>query len=512
MATRKSMASLARYFTPLFQRQLLALLLQNPETYGHFSGIWSHTYFDETHHRQIAHAYIKIRLAGGEHPTEASLFQELFKEVDPRAPVPLDLQALRREAEAIYTIPTANIDYSLKEVRLWAQNQALIQAINESVDLLQGGKVSEIRPTIDKALSVGADMTNAGITMNAETRNPSTMLLQSIGCGLPTGMATLDLYLKGGLQGGEMLTVVGGPGVFKSGTMLNFSMPAFGKEYGKKVTYISLEMPDVQVYSRYCFRLVGLDYDYLKEHPADFDLRFNEEMKNYYGALHIKAFGSCSLNMAQLRTYLDHLETKGHTTELLILDYPQIMAKADFGGENKEHISVGLLYAGARAIATDRHIPVIVAAQANRDALKNPEGLSLQHISATMDVARHSDFVLAIIQTEEEKKNNQIRLKLLKNRNEEAGIVIKATVDYKKYKLTDIGEWQPPEEEAEDNNSSTSHGNAKATKSRHSRAKSSPPVNGGPPSPPSPPPGTIVRAGSPQSRELLSKLRGNGQK
>jgi predicted transcriptional regulator len=144
-----------RYFAPLFQRQLLGLLLQNSETYSRFPDIWSATYFDETHHRQIAHAYLKIRQLGGEHPSEASLFQELFKETDPRAPVPLDRQALRREAEALYTIPTANIDYSLKEVCLWAQNQALIQSINESVDLLQGGKVNEIRPRIDKALEVG---------------------------------------------------------------------------------------------------------------------------------------------------------------------------------------------------------------------------------------------------------------------------------------------------------------------------------------------------------------------
>ena len=513
------MASIARYFTPLFQRQLLALLLQNPATYGHFSGIWSHTYFDETHHRQIAHAYIKIRLAGGEHPTEASLYQELFKEQDPRAPIPLDVQALRQEAETLYKIPTGNIDYSLKEVRLWAQNQALIAAINESVDFLQGGKVSEIRPTIDKALSVGADMLNAGITLNADTRSPSSMLLAATVSGLPTGMGTLDLYLKGGLQAGEMLTVVGGPGVFKSGAMLNFSIPAFRQQYSKRVTYISLEMPDIQVFSRYVFRLTGLDYEYLHENPADFDAQFNATITNFYGALHIKAFGSCSLTMAQLRTYLDFLDTKGHETELLILDYPQIMAKAEVGGGEKEYISVGLLYAGARAIATDRQIPVIVAAQANREALKNPEKLNLEHISATMDVARHSDFVLAIIQTEEEKKNRHMRLKLLKNRNEESGVIIEALVDYKRYKLTDIGEWKPPEEDPEENNSATSHGNAAKSKNRHSRAakNSGPhpvPVNpNGPGSvtiSTSPSAGTILRTpgASPASRELLAKLRG----
>lgn len=496
------MTSQARYFVPLFQRQLLALLLQNPETYGHFSGIWSHTYFDETHHRQIAHAYIKIRLAGGEHPTAASLFQELFKEQDPRAPVPLDLAALRKEAEALYLIPTANIDYSLKEVRAWAQNQALIEAITESVDLLQTGKVAEIRPRIDKALAVGSDMLNAGITINADTRNPSTMLLAPSKAGLPTGMRTLDFdYIKGGLQAGEMLTVLGGPGVFKSGTMLNFSIPAFGPEHGKKVTYISLEMPEIQVYRRYCHRFTRLDFNYLRDNPADFDKAFNEKIQEYRGALHIKAFGSCSLSMAQLRAYLDHLETKGHETELLIIDYPQIMARAEFG--DREHISVGLLYAGARAIATDRQIPVIVAAQATREALKSPESLSLHHISATMDVARHSDFVLAIIQTEEEKKNRHIRLKLLKNRNEESGVVVDALVDYNFYELKDLGKWKPKEEDPGENNSSTSYGNtqkraARAAANKNKAANLAP--------------GTVIRGdGFSVGQDFRDRLRG-GQK
>jgi hypothetical protein len=125
------------------------------------------------------------------------------------------------------------------------------------------------------------------------------------------------------------------------------------------------------------------------------------------------------------------------------------MAKTEFGGDNKEYISVGLLYAGARAIATERQIPVIVAAQANREALKKPETLNLEHISATMDIARHSDFVLAIIQTEEEKKDAHIRLKLLKNRNAESGVVIDTEIDYKLYKFKNDKEWQPKEEEPE---------------------------------------------------------------
>jgi hypothetical protein len=144
-----------RYFVPLFQRQLLALLLQNPQAYNQFAGIWNQSYFDETAHRQIARAYLHVRLCGGEHPTEASLTQELFKDTDPWAPVPLEQQVLRKELEALYKIPVANLDYSLEEVKAWAQHQALIMAITDSVDLMQAGRNEDIVERIVSALETG---------------------------------------------------------------------------------------------------------------------------------------------------------------------------------------------------------------------------------------------------------------------------------------------------------------------------------------------------------------------
>jgi hypothetical protein len=44
-------------FTPGFQRRLLAMLLQVPETYTRFNDVWDPTYFDESQHRKIMHAY-----------------------------------------------------------------------------------------------------------------------------------------------------------------------------------------------------------------------------------------------------------------------------------------------------------------------------------------------------------------------------------------------------------------------------------------------------------------------
>jgi hypothetical protein len=69
----QNMVSENNPFQPLFQRQLLATLIQAAETFSRYNGIWNHSYFDDPSHRMISQAYLKIRLLGNEHPTRASI-------------------------------------------------------------------------------------------------------------------------------------------------------------------------------------------------------------------------------------------------------------------------------------------------------------------------------------------------------------------------------------------------------------------------------------------------------
>jgi hypothetical protein len=67
-------------FTPLFQRELLATLLQDPSAYGKFPTLWDESHFQSGQHRAIARAFLRVRSQGA-HPNEASLTQALLKGV-----------------------------------------------------------------------------------------------------------------------------------------------------------------------------------------------------------------------------------------------------------------------------------------------------------------------------------------------------------------------------------------------------------------------------------------------
>jgi replicative DNA helicase len=459
------MAYQDKSFTALFQRQLLSILLQDPTAYSRFNGIWDHSYFDDNVHRRIAQAYLEIRRGGHDHPNPVSLLQSLLGSYDLRA-MPLDAQALEKEVNALYAIPLQNVSFSLQEVRDWAINHALVGSLSQAIDFVNTGQHDKVRQVIDQALAIGKDCGDSGITVTPKTENPCEILFAEKEAGLPLGLISLDTRLEGGLRPGEMLTFLGGPGSFKSGTMLNCMIRALKPDKARNVTYISLEMSERQVYARFCYRITsrpgGVEaVDYWSEKIAKgnqpkFDEVFKKKIQAYSGSLHIKTFGSNTLDISGLRAYLDYLDGTGHETQLLIVDYPGIMLRP---GNNRDDIEMGLLYSGVRAIGIDRKIPVITAAQSTRGFLEDPEKANMSHIAATMDIARTSDYIVAIIQTPEEKQQKKMRFKLIKNRNEETGVLINIDVDYPMCFIDDKGEAQPAEQVQEETASKTVYAN-----------------------------------------------------
>jgi hypothetical protein len=80
-------------FTPEFQREMVVLLLQDPEAYGKYLDIWKPAYFDDVRHRKISEAFIKVRVSAKEHPTKTSVIQELLGDLKDVRNLPMDKEA-----------------------------------------------------------------------------------------------------------------------------------------------------------------------------------------------------------------------------------------------------------------------------------------------------------------------------------------------------------------------------------------------------------------------------------
>jgi AAA domain-containing protein len=155
-----------------FQTNVLALLLQRPELFDEYPDLWTIDLFDETEHRTIMRAWLHVRYRTGSPPNLASLENELIvkgniqpgKEDYPLKEKHLTLadQAILQRLRELYSCMTCDAEYIVAEALIWQKQVRMRESINQSVDLLQSGKMEQIPDLILDALSVGQKSPVAG--------------------------------------------------------------------------------------------------------------------------------------------------------------------------------------------------------------------------------------------------------------------------------------------------------------------------------------------------------------
>lgn len=463
-------------YSPLFQQRILALLIQDPSVYRRYWGVWDSSYFDDTKLQSVANPLFSyfdkhsegmdretlrnVVLLRYEHSSES--FQgELLEVVDD-----------------LFDTEVPNKDYLQSMVVEWARDQALENAVLAAADALNKGQRDKVKSSIDAALKVGEDLNRMGFVLNKETKNVSKLVLEKKKNSVPTGFTDLDLLLDSkGVAGGEMLVYVGPPKGFKSGILLNSCIPALMAPYGLKVTYISLELSEIKLLERFAYRVAKLDGEYMTENPEEFDRRFEERLEKVFsGQLAIRQYPMRTASADDFRAYLDLLDSKGHVTDLLVVDYGNIMKPLSQYSRSRDDIAVGSNFEAIRAIATERDIPTLTASRSNRESLKSKD-IRMEHIAGSMEIAASCDYCVAIIKNEDLDKEHRIIQKLLLNRNEEANVLIDNRVDYPCYHIWNEGiiENYGDDEEEEDKKSSSSRRRERRAESaleeRQERAK-----------------------------------------
>jgi hypothetical protein len=422
-------------FSPMYQRRILAGLLQDPVLYAKYYGIWNYRYFSDGIIQSIAQVYFDFRTVNKHNPDRETMINEVVLRNE-RSSEEFQLKLLQ-ELEACYTHEVVDKEWMEKTVVDWAKNQAIESAVLQAAEELSKGKRGVIKKIIDEAVRVGEDIQNTGLFIHKGMSPISSVILTQRRGSIPTGFTDLDMLIGGGPGPGELFCFIGPPKGFKSGNMLNATMPALQAPYNKNVTYVSLELSEPKVLERYAYRITKMTKNQLEENPADFDKKFLELVEAKFGGkLAIKNYPVRTMTPTRLRAYLDLLDSKGHVTDLLVVDYGNIMKSEDQWAS--EWSAIGSNFEALRAVAIERDIPVISAARTNRESLQT-ENLQMHHIAGSMEIAATVDYGIAIIQTEQEHKDWTMRHKVLLNRNEEANIIIGNKIDYPTYSIWNTG-------------------------------------------------------------------------
>lgn len=223
----------------------------------------------------------------------------------------------------------------------------------------------------------------------------------------------------------------------------------------KNILLVSLEMADKEIMKRVHANALDLPINSLSDlNKTEGELnrlerpivtkemiksKFQEaKMSGKLGKLFIKEYAPGSFSSMQLEALLDDYKVqKGIEFDVAFVDYLGIM-KSD-----RVHPSAGL-YSYVKSIAEELrstavkyNVPIISSQQLNRSAVNNTEADN-SAVSDSLGAVMTADFMMFLLQNEEMKQNNEICMKITKNRFTGRTDTFLMNIDYEKMRFTDM--------------------------------------------------------------------------
>jgi len=246
---------------------------------------------------------------------------------------------------------------------------------------------------------------------------------------IKSGFPTLDHMLGGGWDIGTLNMLMGETNSGKSLWMQNLAVSS--ANCGYNVLYVTLEMSERKVMKRLgAMRLkipindyddVSKDVDFIKkriDHLKKSAGSGSDLFEKKIGKIYTKFWAAGTTNVNDIDKYLQKLwERKGIKIDLVIVDYLTLMVPpGKTAGGDTLYTKGKALAEGLRALGAKYKCPVISALQVAKDAW-NSSNISLESVPESKAIPETSDTFFAIIRTEEMRRQNLYKLKMLKQRD-----------------------------------------------------------------------------------------------
>jgi len=318
-------------------------------------------------------------------------------------------------------------EYLLDSVEEFAKQQALKEAIIESVDLIQKKEYNNIHDLIRDAMSVSRNIDLGTDYFTTIDDRWDRLNKEDLSPKFQTVFNTLNSALEGGLASKELAMVVAPPGVGKSLYLANQAVRSCLD--GHNVLYISLEMSEDRVAQRLDsiftrIRQVELKNkrDVLKERLGTISSHVDK-----LGALKIKEFPTKRADVSTIRAYLAQLKNyEDFTPDVIIVDYLELLST---DAKLAEYQAQERLAQELRGLASESNCLMWTATQTNRDG-KRVAIITDTELADSYGKTRVCDLVFSLNQTEEEFDGGKARVYVIKSRNGQARFIFPAEMDY----------------------------------------------------------------------------------
>jgi len=286
--------------------------------------------------------------------------------------------------------------------------------------VLAANKIREIVDQMSKTDFVSDD------DMGSDFDDPESHVQDTARFKVRSGFETIDHMLGGGWDVQTLNVIMAETNNGKSLWMQNFAVRA--ADMGFNVLYVTLEMSERKVMKRIgAMRLkipindydnVSKDTELIKKKIASLKNTSSTDLfEKKVGKVYTKFWAAGTATVGDIDNFIQKLkEKKGIKIDLLIVDYITLVAVLKGTAGDNLYTKGKSLAEGLRAIGAKFKMPVITGVQVAKDAW-NSNDITLEQVPESKAIAETADTFFAIIRTEEMKRQNLYRFKLLKQRD-----------------------------------------------------------------------------------------------
>lgn len=348
-------------------------------------------------------------------PTITSLKIELAQQTDL---VEKDHDNISQLIDTAFSVPfDYTVDWLIDRTEDWCKKQALFNAIQKSVDLMEIEKNLESIPEmIRQALAVEFDKNVGQELFNDEDIATRWERYHEVVKKYGFGIDVLDRVTSGGMEPKTLNVIAAATNVGKSMAMI--SIAANMIRQGHDVLYLTLEMSEEKILQRFEANFLDIPINDVTLMSKDkYVSKLNVEREKGRGRLMVKEFPPATINTNHVRSLLEELEIKkGFKPVVIIVDYLNLMTSCRYSGESL-YVVVKSIAEELRGLAVEKEYCILSATQGNR-ATNNSKNstFEIDNVSESIGLPQTVDLLLAAISPEELRERGIQMWIALKNR------------------------------------------------------------------------------------------------
>ena len=263
--------------------------------------------------------------------------------------------------------------------------------------------------------------------MGSDFDEPESHIQDSSKFKVKSGFDTIDHMLGGGWDIQTLNVIMAETNGGKSLWMQNFAVKS--ANMGHNVLYITLEMSERKVMKRLGAMRLKIpinDYDNVSKDTELIKNRIEglkktegvgDIFEKKIGKIISKFWAAGTATVSDFDNYIQKLkEKKNIKIDLIVVDYITLVAPIKGIGADNLYTKGKQLAEGLRALGAKYLCPVITGVQVAKDAWGSSD-ITLESVPESKAIAETADTFFAIIRTEEMKRQNLYRFKLLKQRD-----------------------------------------------------------------------------------------------